>query len=426
MLLAVVKPLKSGTATPPQATEVFSLSQEISCIFSRVKFKLLFSSSACAPQQQRNSNWGGCFVEPQHETTEPQLPVLKSLSALWLSSFPAHTAFPSGSRESPQASCTHSGPTATSAPGLFVFLPHFLFPRPSLPAAALRAWLQLCSCAAQLFPGKPTAMLSPSCSHSCSREKGNFYPPHPLWASPGALWALSCQLLSESQTKPFPVHRSLFIPSQMLPCKNHSKINALPSQWLSTITCGSSCQQLWLYPCWKCHLLLQEFHQPLGAATKNENKPSSVEYYWEKAPFLQNARLHWASPAASQDQMCSLLLAWDAASSQWQFPGYRSALWAATWWANPRCSWVCFHKAACSGRLILIPHSKALVLTKIPKPQVPVNKHNPISALNPSSDSIQVLLQLLKCHLHPSELQQTFSLEVNGLYLVSAAQVTLY
>lgn len=56
MLLAVVEPLKSGTETPPQATEVFSLSQEISCIFSRVKFKLLFSSSACAPQQQRNSN----------------------------------------------------------------------------------------------------------------------------------------------------------------------------------------------------------------------------------------------------------------------------------------------------------------------------------------------------------------------------------
>lgn len=97
-----------------------------------------------------------------------------------------------------------------------------------------------------------------------------------------------------------------------------------------------------------------------------------MEYYWEKAPFFQNARLHWASPAASQEQMCSLLLAWDAASSQSQFPGCRSALWAAIWWANLRCSWVCFHKATCSGRLILIPHSKALILTKISKSQVPV------------------------------------------------------
>lgn len=177
MLLAVVKPLKSGTATPPQATEVFSLSQEISCIFSRVKFKLLFSSSACAPQQQRNSNWGGCFVKPQHEATEPQLPVLKPLSAPWLSSFPAHTTFP-------QVSCTHFGALATSAPGIFFFLPHFFFPRPPSSAAAPRTWLQLCSCAAQLFPGKSTAMPSLSCSHSCSREKGNFDPSTPTLGIP--------------------------------------------------------------------------------------------------------------------------------------------------------------------------------------------------------------------------------------------------
>lgn len=111
--------------------------------------------------------------------------------------------------------------------------------------------------------------------------------------------------------------------------------------------------------------------------------------------------------------MCSLLPAWDAASSQSQFPGYRSALWAAIWGADPRCSWVCFHKATRSGRLILIPHSKAL--KRISKPPVPINKHNPISALNSSSDSIQVLLQLLECRPHPSETEQTFSSEVTGL-----------
>lgn len=125
--------------------------------------------------------------------------------------------------------------------------------------------------------------------------------------------------------------------------------------------------------------------------------------------FFQNARLHWASPAASQEQMCSLLLAWDAASSQSQFPGYRSALRAAIWWANPRCAWVCFHNTTCSKRLILIPHSKALILTKICKPRVPANKHNPISSPNPSSDSIQALLQLLKCHLQRWQTFQRYS-----------------
>lgn len=89
---------------------------------------------------------------------------------------PAHKTFPARSRESPQASCTHSAAVATSSPGIFLFLPHFLFPRPPL-AAAARAWLQLCSSAAHLLPGKCTAMPLPSCSHSCSREKGNFDPP---------------------------------------------------------------------------------------------------------------------------------------------------------------------------------------------------------------------------------------------------------
>lgn len=250
MLLAVVKPLKSGTATPPQATEVFSLSQEISCIFSRVKFKLLFSSSACAPQQQRNSNWGGCFVKPQHEATEPQLPVLKPLSAPWLSSFPAHTTFPSGSRESSRLPAPTLGPRLPQLQGYFSFCPTAFYPhhllQQLLPGPGCSsAPVQLSS-----SQGNPQQCLPLPAATPARGKRGILIPPHPLWASPawfaspGALSALSRQLLSESQTKPFPVHRSLFIPPQMLPCKNHSKINALPFQWLSTITCGSSCQQL--------------------------------------------------------------------------------------------------------------------------------------------------------------------------------------
>jgi len=88
ILLAVVGPLKSGTAIPPQAREVSSLSYEISFICSRVKFKLFFSFSACGPQQQNKRVIEyECFVKPQSrcKPKEPHHPVLKYLSSLLLS-----------------------------------------------------------------------------------------------------------------------------------------------------------------------------------------------------------------------------------------------------------------------------------------------------------------------------------------------------
>lgn len=67
--------MKPGPAIAPQARKVFSLSHEISFIFSRVKFKLLSSFSACVPQQQnRRVTEHECFAKPRahHKTKEPQ------------------------------------------------------------------------------------------------------------------------------------------------------------------------------------------------------------------------------------------------------------------------------------------------------------------------------------------------------------------
>lgn len=123
-------------------------------------------------------------MKPQHETTEPQLPVLKPLSAVWLSPFPTHTTFPSRSRESPQASYSTPGPWLPHLQGYFSFCPISCSP-----GHLLQQLLRGPGCSSapvQLISaqGNPQQCLPLPAATPARGKRGILIPPHPLWASP--------------------------------------------------------------------------------------------------------------------------------------------------------------------------------------------------------------------------------------------------
>lgn len=122
-------PLKSGTAIPPQAREVFSLPCEISFIFSRVHLKLLlFSFSACVPQQQNKGLIEyECFVKPQPhcKTKEPHHHYIKilvlTLAQPQLLFHSVCNLFPLEAGNPPKLSAPTQGPQLHPSPRIYFF-----------------------------------------------------------------------------------------------------------------------------------------------------------------------------------------------------------------------------------------------------------------------------------------------------------------